>query len=232
METQQAIKERPILFSAPMVRAILSGAKTQTRRIVKPQPSLSIEAVKPEWAAEWIESIGKQFVVNRGLWKHDFPKASLLAHEFVACPYGQPGDRLYVRETWACPKQLGGSFVREKAKYRADYEDFATVAVGAMGGWKPSIHMPRTLSRLLLEIVSVRVERLMDISEEDAKAEGVNLVHVNKKGGQEWENYLDDWAFEYFAKDSYATLWEKINGLGSWATNPWVWVVEFKRVEA
>lgn len=97
--------------------------------------------------------------------------------------------------------------------------------------WRPSLFMPRWAARILLEITDVRVERLNDISEEDAKAEGIYLTHTNMFGGEEWEDYLDDNLFCPFAVDSYKSLWRKINGLDSWDKNPWVWVVCFKVVQ-
>jgi hypothetical protein len=167
------MKERPILFSGPMVRAILEGRKTQTRRIVKPQP-LCIAS------GEWI--------MNGS-----------------ACKYGKPGDRLWVRETWWAPRDdVRGEYKREYIKYAATLDGMGQPT------WKPSIHMPRWASRINLEVVSVRVERLQNISEEDARAEGI------------WQ---PNWPL------SWRQLWESINGAGSWEANPWVWVVEFKRIE-
>lgn len=174
------MKERPILFSGPMVRAILEGRKTQTRRVVKPQPA-------------HIAGIGTVLNIDTITGK--------------ACPYGKPGDRLWVRETWDGVRLDGGGAL---VSYRADGDKPVTDD----GRWHPSIHMPRWASRITLEVVSVRVERLQEISEEDAMAEGVALA----------ENYRGPVAH-------FASLWEQINGLGSWNANPWVWVVEFRRVQ-
>lgn len=124
----------------------------------------------------------------------------------VRCPYGQPGDRLWVRETW----RAWGGTVRH-VDYRA-----TTEIPRPADGWKPSIHMRRADSRIMLEIVAVRVERLQDISEADAKAEGCQADPYDGP--------------TYY--DHFALLWRSINGQGSWTTNPWVWVIEFKRVPA
>lgn len=191
--------ERPILFSAPMVRAILEGRKTQTRRIVKPQPSPSSDTA---------------FIGLDGIWRFSHPTLrGPVSHEAddVRCPYGQPGDRLWVREAWAFHPDFPES--TRRAIYRAD-----AGVENDVPRWRPSIHMPRWASRILLEITAVRVERLQDISETDAQAEGVaNSLHL--RGGR-------------LARENFAHLWWTINGDGSWEANPWVWVVEFKRVEA
>lgn len=186
------MRERPILFSAPMVRAILAGQKTQTRRIVKPQP-LGDTAWKND--DQWIVS-GHGEAGDTGL----------------HCPYGQPGDRLWVRETWAygihalaAKSDADGPFV-----YAADQ----TTQGRLCDRWRPSIHMPRAASRITLEITGVRVERLRDISEDDAYAEGV--THA------EWGGMN--------AREGFRRLWESLNGTGSWEANPWVWVVEFQRI--
>ena len=194
------MKERPILFSAPMVRAILAGTKTQTRRVVKPQPGCDPRD------DEHID-MGR-------------------------CPYGQPGTTLWVRETWS-PDEYEG----QRTFYRADDEHFLPA-----GGWKPSIHMPRFASRITLEITGLRVERLQDISPSDAIAEG--LKGLSKDGGQITKYGIPDsdglpgtddagwpWhAWRISPVDSYRRLWSQINGPRSWDANPFVWVVEFKRV--
>jgi hypothetical protein len=238
------VKERPILFSAPMVRAILEGRKTQTRRVVKPQPSPSSDSV---------------FLGTDGIWRFSHPTLrGPVSHEAddVRCPYGHPGDRLWVRETWGyrCTAWHGAKpdththtieyqadgaridFDREindasglpkQRKCRADedyqeyYRDYLTRYWKA---WRPSIHMPRWAGRILLEVVSVRVERLQDISEADAMAEGI------RETGDGAFHVEGDTFRAPDASESYARLWESINGPGSWDTNPWVWVVEFKRI--
>ena len=188
------MKERPILFSAPMVRALLDGTKTQTRRVVKPTP-------------EWIGQSG--VLSYRG--RVGLPHA--------LCPYGQLGDRLWVRETWARDDEDGGLCYRADIGKGGDADDWERNRLDGVPRfrWRPSIHMPRAASRITLEITGVRVERLQNISEADAVAEGVrNSLHM--PGGR-------------FANENFAHLWWAINGDGSWEANPWVWAVEFKRLE-
>lgn len=204
------IKERPILFSAPMVRPILEGRKTVTRRALK---------------------------MPHGFWE------TSATGEMVPipanCPYGQPGDRLWVRETWYCDH-----FEVQKGPYLqpADMHDLDQCRedgelVYAADGlapyeqeqptWKPSIHMPRWASRILLEITGVRVERLQDINEDQAKAEGVRLYTDHAELGDWW--HVD--GIETYSADprkSFELLWSSVGG--NWSANPWVWVVEFKRV--
>lgn len=188
------MKERPILFSAPMVLALLAGTKTQTRRSVKSQPT-----AEPGRDGSW-------------MWGHKDLGGLFAEHVFgdcmaklAPCPYGTPGDRLWVRETFAPADSDDARAGRWE--YRADNPDPLCMK------WKPSIFMPRSASRLTLEVTGVCVERLQQISEADAKAEGVGY-HV---GGPVL---------------AYRTLWKSINGAGSWKANPWVWVVTFKRIEA
>jgi len=210
------MKERPILFSAPMVRAILAGTKTQTRRTVKPQTLLR----RP------ITDAGFGFLVGG----RDYRSS-----------YGQPGDRLWVKETWRTDFILDSYAPRELAetqpiKFDADGESTGIVAF-EWGKVRQSIFMRRWMSRITLEIVSVRVERLNEISEADARAEGIEEVPDNSPfcGKPGWRDYSGDGLlpFDYDKPQaSYRTLWESINGPGSWAANPWVWVVEFRRVNA
>ena len=222
--------ERPILFNGAMVRAILEGRKTQTRRVVKPQPAGKYlkSALDGEWLSKPFGGLVLPMI-------EDLP---------IECPYGQPGDRLWVRETWQGP--LLDSEEHE-AQFRDDgpeafkkpgfcaYRATDTLdAVDVDGNelcWRPSIHMPRWASRILLEVVSVRVERLNDISESDCWAEGIEeVIHLFDAPSQaEMANRLGLCLED--AKPLYAQLWEFINGAGSWDENPWVWVVEFKRIE-
>ncbi len=194
------MKERPILFSAPMVRALLNGTKSQTRRIVKPQPYF----ISPENTPRITKAPG--------------------LHPYIPCPYGQPGDRLWVRETWQGPlldseeheaqcRDDGPEAFKKPGfcAYRATDTLDAIDAEGNDLGWRPSIHMPRWASRILLEVTSVRVERLQDISEADAEAEGP-------------PKHFNSW------RDNFCALWQKINGDGSWDANPWVWAIEFNRM--
>jgi hypothetical protein len=205
------MKERPILFSGPMVKAILDGRKTQTRRVVFKDDCQ--ECHQPWWCA------GTH-------WQN--------GDELLHCPYGQGGDRLWVRETFCVGYEyepdkftampFDGCENTRKAFYRATDDD----ANGEpKRPWKPSIHMPRWASRITLEIVSVRVERLQNIGEADAIAEGID----------EWEEMFrcgpdSDPCWTRDARLAYAWLWNSINakrGFG-WDVNPWVWVIEFKVV--
>ena len=207
--------ERPILFSAPMVSALLAGTKTQTRRVVKPCKDLSVgcELAACELAGE----------VNAG----DYSNAKY-----------RPGDRLWVREACIAEELPDGL---DGVRYLADEAFIAIQSTSeAADRWLdlrfygkrpspvapvktvPAIHMPRWASRITLEITDVRVERLQDISIADAIAEGVN-VHPDHHGKPRTSIYSP--------VQAYLDLWEKINGPGSWEANPWVWVIDFKRVE-
>lgn len=188
---------RPILFSAPMVRALLDGSKTQTRRIVKPQPTHFNPVGVPRRA---VPTGGPSDVIR--------------------CPYGQPGDRLWVREAYRTVAEADALPPRELTPaHRIWYEADTPHQPGA-GKLRPGMFMPRWASRITLEITGVRVERLQDISEIDALAEGVrrySMLEQIQAGQDRW------------ARHAYRSLWEQINGPGSWDANPFVWVVEFKR---
>lgn len=249
-----AIKERPILFSAPMVLALLAGTKTQTRRIVKFEPyekgyNLGFSGVEAGFFHSGLESSG--WVLRSrgagGCW-NDRTKP-------LHSPYGRAGDRLWVRETFSTDAL--SVYPCPRAWYRADFNTFDDPSgwAGEIHScpadrkpranwadcwacqheskgpfrWKPSIHMTRALSRLTLEVTGVRVERLQAISEEDAIAEGVERDSGIGCAGW-WRDYLNLDCAVPSARDSYRTLWESINGAGSWAANPWVWVVSLKRV--
>ncbi len=195
------MKESPILFSAPMVRALLAGTKTQTRRIFKPD--------RMTWDANgryttYAMRGGELSTTGSG----PFKPSSWLHY----CPYGQPGDRLWVRESFARVPTACGS---EDIVFAADYQDGSDRAAGVR--YTPSIHMPRAVSRITLEITGVRVERLQDISRGDAMAEGCPFPNMAQGPDP---------------RDWYAELWGAINGPDSWAENPWAWVVEFKAIEA
>jgi hypothetical protein len=224
--------ERGILFSGAMVRALLDGTKTQTRRPAQPVKHPDLGNVYAPGAL--VLEREPQHVIER------------------ACPYGQPGDRLWVRETWGVVSNawdddgklidwtpdrpataiaempFGCGYYSGHVIYAADGP--RAWAGGDDGGgeprsaWHPSIHMPRVASRILLEIVSVRVERLQGIGEVDARAEGVT-IDERHKGGYCAGEFLPP------SIRAYRELWESINGAGSWDANPWVWVVEFKRVK-
>ena len=227
MSETTAIKEKPILFRAAMVRAILDGRKTQTRRLVKPQPVIN------------------GFSFNRAsgdiLCRCDYLPPSCLVqpphynHPFLdgperLCPYGQPGDRLWVKETWQAYD--GGSFktpfgnartfsnnpkLGDLIEFKAD-KDLTKCFIS----WRSPIHMPRWASRITLEVTEVRVERLQEITEEDAKAEGTEAVSMFDMPRQAvWS-----------CRQDFAQMWDSHNPAPfDWASNPWVWAVSFRRVE-
>lgn len=207
------MKERPILMSAPMVRAILAGSKTQTRRVIKDQSiGERFCEMRPEGAyLEWLGSP----CCGTGVW--EVPEYSGVAK----VPHGVVGDRLWIRETWAAPHDCDHLKPREvppgtRLHYAAD------APLGGLLG-RPSIFMPRWASRITLEITEVRVERLQDISEADAQAEGCALECMTPTG--------DDSGSAIHGPGGYIALWESINGHGSWETNPHVWALSFKRIE-
>lgn len=185
------MKTHPILFSTPMVQAILDGRKTMTRRIIKPQqPSSFMYGEKKQ---------------NDCTWYVNFP--SIIKP--VKCPYGKPGDVLWVRETFA--PALGDY------AYMADYAKVVLNLPENKGLWKPSIHMPKAACRIFLKITDIKVERLQDITREECKKEGVLLGIDNGK--------FAGW------HDIFRDLWENINGPDSWQSNPWIWVIAFERCE-
>lgn len=211
--------ERPILFQGAMVRAILDGSKTQTRRICKPAQFYSMSRV-----VEVPDPQERGQVYNGSHFGDEDGEVQF------ASPYGGRGDRLWVREShwWFKdePDHETGYFppklTIEDVEYRADGDDGRKV-------WRPSIHMPRWACRLVLEVTAVRVERLQDISEADAIAEGIELI-PGPEPYPMWRHYGKEHTRVTPASSSYQSLWEQINGPGSWAANPWVWVVEFRRV--
>jgi hypothetical protein len=197
--------ERPILFSAPMVRAILEGRKTQTRQIITPDN------------IRFFLSDGRKYKPPRDVFdeaytdvqdmnclRDGYAEWSGRGQQWMARPLSLVGERLWVRETWSCPDYSTRHRRRENVRYRAtDGEELR---------WRSPIHMPRWASRILLEIVSVRVERLQEIRERDCDAEGLEPIEMEMR-------------------PHFRSLWESINGPGSWEANPWVWVVEFRRAE-
>lgn len=233
------IKERPILFSAPMVRAILEDRKTVTRRPVKggqiPTEDTSIPVGdRQRWSAIGQRDPRYGFCV----FGSTEAECARELEEYAPCPYGKPGDRLWVRETTEADYANGAVLSR----YAADREPVLYAGCGdpeyngSVAHWnyprrsRPSIHMQRWASRVLLEITAVRVERLQDISEEQARAEGVRLMRddsgtwVSREGPGK---LVTPWPT---AKEAFSDLWNSINGPNAWDANPWVWVVEFKRV--
>ncbi|QBR31855.1 MULTISPECIES: hypothetical protein [Pseudomonas] len=222
-----AIKERPILFSAPMVRAILEGRKTVTRRPVKgfqiPTEDTSIpEGERHRWSGTAQRDPRYGFCVF-GATEAECAKE---LEEFAPCPYGKPGDRLYVRETFNRTNPGGAEGVYY---YRADGEFPKCIGGGKFTddeSWKPSIHMPRAASRILLEITDVRVERLKDISEQQALAEGIySDPAVNGMYTYDGDHYTSK---SDGPDRAFAELWNTTGG--DWDANPWVWCVNFKRV--
>lgn len=209
------MKSRPILFSAPMIRAIFAG-KTQTRRPVKPTPAWGTPGQCCSITTE-----GRQGPLDYGLWAHEGDSADGDARR---CPYGAPSDQLWVREAFRIEqrgdRRTGKIF--DQVVYRADSRmrpEFDPLR------YKPSIYMPRAASRIALTVTDVRVERLQDIADDDCLAEGVY------KHGQRWE-VEGLIATPLGPRDADRALWDSINGNGSWNLNPWVWAVSFKRVAA
>ena len=207
------MKERPILFNAEMVRAVLDGRKTQTRRVLK----------QVHTTFKLYGMIGDEQSLSQRF-RREIPNAHP-QDVVVRCPYGKVGDRLWVRETFCECSVTGTNIIQgvpveqdaEYIEYRADGQE-----ADAQGEprWTPSIFMPRAASRINLEITDIRVERVQDISEKDAEAEGV----------EQWCDGGYDIAQGY--RISYCALWDSINKKCSlrWDMNPWVWVVEFKRI--
>jgi hypothetical protein len=224
--------ERPILFSAPMVRAILDGKKTETRRVIKPQPKNSNQG--------FVQGLSHDFFFPDAYYNdEEHPKIG----ERKICPYGWIGARLWVRETfWQAsyypgsetpdgdPKSHWGNLFHYAADglpentpnehYPQGLRNGAISAPDPFSMWhkRPSIFMPRKFSRIILEILNIKVERLQDITEESAKAEGTEPMHVDDLG-QTFKTY----------RRGFQTLWESINGAESWNKNPWVWVIQFRR---
>lgn len=215
------MKERPILFSAPMVRAILAGTKTQTRRVLAPR-GWGVERMKSWRLAEVVSGDETRKLTCAQPAEHAYAGFLLQPDSaspcYFKCPYGQPGDRLWVRETFRGPLDDGSYGYRATHTGPFTWESYT---------WKPSIHMPRAASRIALEIADVRVERLQDISEADALAEGIVQLHDGGYGLPAGEHY-----HSADPRKSYLSLWEAINGPGSVEANPWVWVVEFPRFQA
>jgi hypothetical protein len=190
---------KPITFRTDMVKAILDGRKSQTRRIIKPQPEHDEDSGYVYWKK-------RQFDIHEYFWSDQFPRY---------CPYGKTGDILYVKETWCYETDMGGSN-NGWYFYKADFEEHEGPTK-----WKSNRFMPKAAARIFLEITDIRVERLVEINEEDAIAEGVTNA----------DNYIglaDDSKINRYA---YCELWDSINGEGAFELNQWVWVISFKRVE-
>ena len=212
-----------------MVQAIMEGRKSQTRRVVKPQPSP--EAFAFSYGKVLDGSMRPILCVH----KKNPQAKSLPLVDRIELQFGKLGDVLWVRETWA----VAGARIRYKAD--ADWTD-EEKDLGETAQWKPSIHMPKAACRIFLQVKSVRVERLQDISEKDSKAEGISEVdpdpviynnYVFNVKNAMWPGYGSITKTYGFTnpRDSFRSLWESINGHESWVINPWVWVVEFERIE-
>ena len=234
------MKERGMIFNAEMVRALLSGRKTQTRREVKLNLDIACLATTYDWATSLAanhyqglteEQIQRKAESLRGVIHPVILDNGQMVS--IICPHGKPGDRIWVRETF-CPvddTQYGGEKwvdYRATPRYEATHPagwDSAPNDAEALK-WRPSIHMPRWASRILLEITDVRVERLNAISQEDAQAEGMELT-----GWRPTYSDPDSGGEVMTPYDNFAELWSSIYGDESWKANPWVWVISFKRVE-
>ena len=222
-DTAEQTEEHPIIFNSWSIRRILAGEKTQTRRIVKPQPpdeapAETAVATGPPWIARVAQCDGEQ--------------------RRVICPYGQPGDMLWVREAFRLPAHSDGNETPSEYTGRGGnlvyWEATDESSFGEPGcGWgrkRPSIHMPRELCRLRLRVEDVHVERVQDIQPDDVDAEGVaNRPDPDGAPWQKWETA--DGPETNFAHIAFRTLWNDIHGDGAWDENPWVWVVEFLQID-
>jgi len=230
------MKTTPILYSTPMVQALQNDTKTQTRR------TKGLKAVNENpgaWECAVLQEISEG---DKNATYAVFVQPGNT--EKVKCPYGAPGDILWVRETWALslknevtqseksgaipwyynPDKLDIVFKADsKEETHPDHPEWGKKR------WKSSIHMPKPACRLFLKIKNIRVERLQDITEADAVAEGIEWL---REGMFWWRNYLKNpLPGTSYSIHSYQTLWQSINGPESWAANPWVWVVEFEKCE-
>ena len=222
--------EKPIIFNAEMVRAILEGRKTQTRRTIKDKKLVAFIDFMTGHADEQpgnTEDLGQRLEGGKiRLWSAEYPEEG---SELFRCPFGQAGDRLWVRETWAKvsqpdwkPDESGNMKYELKTIYKSDRKDFELKCYDDGFAqwkikWKPSIHMPRWASRITLEITNIRVERVQEISGPDISREGICLKNL--------------WHKEYGSTplDQFRRIWNSV--YGTWDQNPWVWVLEFKRID-
>ncbi|MFK1706881.1 ASCH domain-containing protein [Klebsiella quasipneumoniae] len=228
--------ERGMIFNAEMVRAILDGRKTQTRREVKLNLDIACLATTYDWAtslaANHYQGLTEEQIQHKAESLRGVIHPVILGNGqmvSIICPHGKPGDRIWVRETWQAIHDYCDEnghvderrYARSIPRHRGNY--WHPVYEEAWGNesredrefpWRPSIHMPRWASRILLEITDVRVERLRSMSQDDARAEGVIAASGPMEAGL-----------------AFRELWDSIYGEESWKANPWVWVIEFKRVE-
>jgi hypothetical protein len=222
--------ERPILFSAPMVRAILEGKKMQTRRGIKDAPkNCAVHDIEDRgngvwhWEGDRPTKFGGEVQMND--WAFD-----------MKCPYGTAGDRLWVKETHAhCDQRKETWFASDHGpmfRPRVFTSGFLGHGINPpMMNWTPSIFMPRKLSRITLEVTAVRVERLNEISHADCLAEGVESYEFLARM-EEIDSIAPPGSVKPTVFTEYRRIWEAINGAGSWEANPWVWVVTFRRINA
>lgn len=229
MIQEKSIKERPILFSSPMVPAVLEGRKTQTRRVVKFPDGSQFEEISIPWMRPtvWLPKKQKSVLID--------------------CPYGKPGDQLWVREAWhagACadvfkPSELSARFWKHDngGLWYPATDTKPLKPVSPMGRYRYARFMPRWASRIQLEITGIRAERLQDITEEDAIAEGCEPEEIKASEVMAMEPCQERDLARLMVggclspKFIYSMLWDEINGDGAWNTNPWVWVVSFKRIK-
>lgn len=237
------MKSRPILFSGTMVRAILEDRKTQTRWIVKRQRGRCQPWISMDPDSDTDPNCLMQGVCPpKGPWPMENTEDGMCP---VECPYGQVGDRLWVRETWAWALASDGT---QAICYQADMAALSALAWDNGEGdwshvgdpvelhckpshWKPSIFLPKWANRITLEITGIRVEQLQDISEENAIREGVVSI-PDSDGPNKFTVRNDGWSMSApTAKGAFALLWDDIYGDGSWDANPWVWTINFRRVK-
>lgn len=228
------VKSRPVNYGAPMVLARMAGLKTHTRRIISKIPC-QCGAFVPEEMSAVSNPEGFQMAGHSGRWWCD---SCTSEQDAVNCPYGKPGDRLWVREAYdvrgvssmGMIVTLSGEYVADKARFQVRLtkeESEKFMARQRQSGVSPARFMYRSLSRWLDEVVSIRVERLQEISEADAQAEGCErpVLSSSEIMGMKVHPLTGNYV------DAYKILWESIHGPGSWATNPWVWVIEFKQLK-
>jgi len=221
-----SVKERPILFSGPMVRSILEGRKTMTRRVVDPQPNCGMDGFS-----------GIAHHIKGAIWGSGLPTLNL-------CPHGVPGDRLWVRETWVTckewdalpPREIDAMWVRQTETFPiwrlADGPNIPSKS-GVDGKVRPGIFLPRRFSRLTVELTEVRVERIQDITEVDARTEGIQVLPMQSSDDPSaWWQSSPGVHQDRTARGSFIQLWDSINGKKHpWESNPWVWVESFLRVD-
>jgi hypothetical protein len=239
------MKEHPIIFNGEMVRAILDGRKTQTRRIMKPQPKPTPDDYYGKKGHQWPSKKHQSMLHVEGELQNGYGNWNGLASD--ACPLGAVGEHLWVRETFCIGKYeaedklpgYGGEELYisqclgdDDVIYKQHAVDIGCNILEAT--WKPSIHMPRSACRIILQITNIRVERLQEINEQDASAEGMTFTDfgLNQFGNQQpgwlWRKSSSHEECLCSAKFAFANLWTSIYGGRAWSDNPWVWVIEFK----